>query len=127
MSWKSSKYYDQVRDENSFLFLVKSDEESVQKSCPLLLELRKDDLHVDNAIGRHRKCSPIFGFGFDILIHDNCNKKVDDKCSYLDVNSSRQHSYDIPKVNICGGNVNDAYESEKHLFQVIDYEVFQVV
>ena len=62
-SWTSNNFF-YIKDENAFLFLIKSDDESIQIKCPLLLELDKDQ--VDYAIQGISGCGPIFGLGFDI-------------------------------------------------------------
>ena len=122
-SWTNNawKY---VKDEKAFLFLIKSDDESIQNKCPLLLELNKK--HVDVAICSRCDCGPIFGRGYDIFIGDDCNKKGKSTWSFRNC-YSKQQSYDIPKVNICGGDAKYSHSTKKNYFQVIDYEVFQIV
>ena len=84
--------------------------------CPLLLELKKD--HIDYAIYCDANTGPIFGSGIagDIFIVDNCNKIN---------NQSKQVSYDIPTINICGGN--EKTFGGIYRFQIIDYLVLQIV
>ena len=120
-SWVSTSYQP-VSDKKAFLFLIKCDDVSIQKKCPLLLKLRRD--HVKYAIGCYDEFGPIFGRGLDICIRDNCNKTLHIESKWYDVNYSRQISYDSPGVNICGGCMRN---SDAYLFQVIDYEVFQTV
>ena len=122
-SWTSENKW--IADKDAFLFLIKSDDESTQSKCPLLLELRKGDIHVNYAIGCNPSLGPIFGLGYDIIIRDECNR-IFWRNSYM-MNSSEQFSYDTPKVNICGGDRTDSYKKTKYLFQVIDYEVYQIV
>ena len=126
-SWKPpNKDGAYVKDENAFLFLIKSDDVSIQSKCPLLLELKK------NKAKYGIYCDPGYGAVFgrnDIFIHDNCNRGMDEKSCVSDQNYTAQISYhndDIGKVNLCGGNRKDSIHPDAHLFQVIDYEVFQV-
>ena len=70
-SWKSSPNGENVKDENAFLFLIKSDKQSLQIKCPLLLELRKDQ--VDCAIHCSRNC------GHQYLVFDNMDEKLKEK------------------------------------------------
>ena len=119
-SWTSENEW--ISDQDAFLFLIKSKDELVQKKCPLLLKLKKQD--VEYAIRCASSYGPVFGTGFDIRIMDDCNKKLSEASRYWDANYSCQSSYDTPKVNICGGNDKD---SNGYLFQVIDYEVFRTI
>ena len=115
-SWWKLQRLRYIRDENAFLYVIKSDDISIKNNCPLLLELRKDD--IDRAICCHTYFGP--RFGDDILIRDNCNQKHE--------NAACQNSYknnDIPMVNLCGGNVINEYGEQ--LFEVIDYQVFQII
>ena len=111
ISWNSNGGW--LRDEKAFLFLIKSDDKSIQIQCPLLFELRKDD--VKSAIYCKGNCGPIFGWGYDIFIDGNRNGYTE------------QYSYNTPKVkNLCGDNRNHKYFSNRYLFQVMDYEVFKI-
>ena len=105
-----------IPDENAFLFLIESHDDSVQSKCPLLLKLRND--HIPYAIYCNYGNGPIFGGGVaaDILISDNCN---------INDNESCQLSYNTPTVNICGGTKKKPHGG--YLFQVIDYSVLQIV
>ena len=113
-SWTSYGGY--YKDENAFLFVIKSNDESIESKCPLLLELKKD--HIGYAIYCDANVGPIFGGGGtgDIYIGDNCNKSDSRSC---------QMSYGTPTINICGGN-KEIFEGT-YAFQVIDYSVFQIV
>ena len=107
-SWTSGYYkyvLECLKDENAFLFLIKSDDETVQSKCPLLFELRKGR---NDAICCYHEYGPAFGGGMDICIKDKCNLKY---------NYWSEHSYSI-SVNLCG--------NKKVYFKVIDYEVFQI-
>ena len=122
-SWQSK--YGYVKDERAFLFLIKSDDESVQSKCPLLLKLNK--WKVDCAVYCYHLFGPTFGSGLDICIRNRCDRKIRRDSRWSDVNYARQQSYDTPKVIICGGNTKDVSFSDRYLFQVKDYEVFQTV
>ena len=124
-SWEAS-YSGCKRDENAFLFLIKSDDESVQRKCPLLLELKED--HVDVATFCHYYYGPTFGSGTDILITDYCDKSIDDKLDFEEqsCNYSLLSSYTCDGVvSLCGGDLKTEWGT--YFFEVIDYEVFQII
>ena len=123
-SWKKLDTVWFKKDENAFLFLIKCDDKSLQYKCPLLLELKQKYVEYAILCTNH---GPTFGGGFDISINDNCNNKLHNKSNRFNTNFSCQSSYDAPKVTICGGNTTDPDYPQKYLFQVIDYEVFQIV
>ena len=123
-SWKSERR--PYKDENAFLFLIKSDDKALDNKCPLLLELDKDD--VGRAIEAHYKYGPIFGAGHDIIIYDKCNRKIQkEPLNVCELSHARKWSYINSEVDcICGGDIKtDGYED--YLFQVIDYQIFQVI
>ena len=129
-SWKQPQYDYYKRDENAFLFLIKSDDESTQNKCPLLFGIREDEHRY--GIRCMDNCGPAFGRGYDLYISDNCDKKVDNisdvgKVKLWNFNYSVQCSYNTEEMNICGGNltINDC--AERYFFQVIDFEVFQII
>ena len=64
-------------------------------------------------------CGPIFGFGNDIGIHDNCNKNGG-WTDYGNSDSSYECNSDLKKSLF----VNTAGPDEKNYFKVSDYEVF---
>ena len=115
-SWSSDKWK-YVSDKNAFLFLIESNNESIQIKCPLLLELGTNQ--EDFAINCNPNRGPTFGIGADICIRDSCNKPMGEGQDHSSDNYTSQHSYDTPIVHICGGN--------GPYFQVIDYSVFQIV
>ena len=130
-SWKvtDKKWGNYVTDKNAFLFLIKSDKTSLQIKCPLLLELKKN--RVDDAIFCYNKYGPAFGRGCDIRIGDDCNKPIETGDDSQNPNYSRQFSYNntsYPIINLCGGNITARSSiPNEYIFQVIDYEVFQIV
>ena len=117
-SWRSD--VTKVFDKNYFLFLIKSDDELIDNKCPLLLEPCKDAR--DICIRHHPRKGP--WFGQDIWIDDHCDKKVEKNSRAWEVNYTQQCSYDTPPVNLCGGKATDG--AKAYMFQVIDYEVFQI-
>ena len=129
-SWKPSNHwgYEFRRDENAFLFLVKSDDQSQQIKYPLLLELREN--RAKYAIHCNNNAGPGFAGGYDICIRNDCNKPIGKISSMVTINQnfSFQQSYGNTsnhKINICGGNKKTAIN--ENLFQVVDYEVFQIL
>ena len=102
--------------------MVESADGSIKKKCPLLFELDKG-----GSIGCYPKYGPVFQCSHEITIHDECNKEIDQESHHRNTNYIDQWSFNAPpKVNICGGDRKDA-SKRKYLFQVIDYEVFQIV
>ena len=126
-SWTSSG--EAVGDENAFLFLIKSDDESVQKECPLLLELRKDYVKYESDIYCVANWGPVFGTGHDISISNDCNKKLGKIPEHNGHhNYSHLYSYECDKVvSLCGGDFTCKNTYGTYFFQVIDYEVFQII
>ena len=59
-----------VADHNSFLLLIKSDDESVKNKWPLSLQLEDDAMYM-SPICSFRNNGPTFGDWYDICIHDN--------------------------------------------------------
>ena len=133
-SWKASKFGGYKTDKNAFLFLIKSEDKSIQNKCPLLLEMKKDNENV--AIYCEKNHGPIFGY-HDIVIRDKCNKHLDEKSNLFINNYSRLWSYwnqNCPDLNLCGGNIKDSNlcggnikDSDRYLFQALEYEVFHVI
>ena len=124
-SWISHSNWQYVRDENAFLFLIQSDDESIQIKCPLLFEVKKN--FSGHAICNSRDYGPIFGGGNDIRIQDDCNKKLPERIDSFKENGSCQGSFCIDINNICGGNLTDGKNEKRFVFQVVDYSVFQLV
>ena len=118
------------KDENAFLFLIQSNDDTVKDKCPLLLKLNEES--VDWAICCNRSSGPSFGGGRDIHITDGCNNdKLEEKVMAYDNNYTEQsfyHNDDISNLNLCGGNMRSSFSfGNAFLFQVIDYEVFQII
>lgn len=107
-SWKICTTYNgsHVTDKDAFLFMLESDEESIQCKCPLTFELKEDYEHL--AVHHRKEYGPYFGW-MDIAIVD---------CSSLCVT---KHSYDYEELNgssLCGGSTS--YTA------MLEYEVFAV-
>ena len=115
-----------VTDKNAFLFLIKSNDESIQSECPMIIKMKRKT-------GRYAICcksdhGPLFGSGHEICIRGDCNAKVDRKRK--DYNYSyplNKSSYECDVTdNISGSPIQTLSMSKSYLFQVIDYEVFNV-
>ena len=63
---------------------------------------------------------PIFGYGYDIWIEDNCNRNDGGWTSYGIIDGSYECSSDLKKSLF----VNTAGPDECNNFKVSDYEVF---
>ena len=110
-------------DENTFLFLIKSDNASIQAKCPMIL-LPSINEDTNMTICSDPGTGPLFGTGKDICIIDKCSEAIsDDPCS-LEYNYCRSELFHFDGA-LCGGNrkhpLNNVF-----LFQVIDYEVYSV-
>ena len=126
-SWTGFRHW--VNDKNAFLFLIKSDDELIDKKCPLLFDIKKNGSSSagyyrwntqNHAVYHQRAIGPVFGAGNDIYISHNCHT-VKSQAQYC----SRKVSYDygeFTKLNLCGGSYNDL----DLMFYVRDYEVFRV-
>ena len=110
ISWKSTGEFGTEfrRDKNAFLFLIKSDDESIQKQCPLLFGITK--YQARTAIRCVKDYGPTFGVGADIFIPDRCNQRL---CS------TYRCSYDSKDVKYIGGGSSKCFE-------IKDYEVFKI-
>ena len=131
-SWKSDRLTTSKSDRRAFLFLIKSNDESIQIKCPLLLRLPIYGYKPKHAIYCLNQNGPVFGNGFDIVIRDKCNKKVD-KHEKECWKRKRNNNYSLQdtygklnsELNICGGTRDE--KDGTSYFQVIDYEVFQII
>ena len=75
------------------------------------------------------KSGPKFGLGLDIYIRDNCNTSpITNGTSMKDTNVSYKYSRtkDSIPISVCGGEAVCAGGSYANVFQVVDYDVFQV-
>ena len=114
--WSSSNQY--VRDNNSFLFLIQSKDTSKN---PPIFKLSNPD---SPAIYHDENLGPTFGAGYDIVIRDKCNKKLNKSANLYTSCYSRAGSFDIAKTNLPGGKKR---VGKRVLFQVIEYQVIQVI
>ena len=120
-SWTSQNR--DIKDENAFLFLIRSDDKSIKHKCPLLFEVDKNRRknNIKRAICCIAKHGPVFGSGRDIFIRDQCDR------SSLNCSKKRGYIYP-PEINsICGGNIASHTTNGENYFKVIDYEVFQII
>ena len=119
-SWNHDKNYTQTEDKNAFLFVIKSDDKSVKDQLPMTFSLTT---HHGYAIFNDSLGGPCFG-GHDICIRDKCNRTI----SHLqDANYCYPYSYNTSGItNLCGGSLTKRYDVERFLFQVVNYEVFNV-
>ena len=99
-----------VKDKYAFLFLIKSIDSNLKYKCPIVFKLRPG--HEDYAISVWFGCGPIFGKGWDIWIHDQCNYTSPLGNS---VNSSNLQTY-----------CNDQYKLP-NTFRVKELESFEVI
>ena len=110
-SWTSNCEW--VKDQSSFLFLVKSDKESIQRNCPLIFPIKKDE---KDAIWCDDDSGPLFGAGDDLAIEFDGHKR----CII-----ANHYTYDYgefyEKVKLPGGDCGDDYD-----YTLKEYEVFQV-
>lgn len=119
-------------DDETILFLIKSDDERLQQKCPLILTKK---VKQDQSIYCNPKCGPIFGDGFDIYIGDSCNeKRKDENGSYISRNYTTIQSYyneefEIDIDCLCGGDeINLTITNGiAWMFDVSEYEVFEII
>ena len=123
------------RDDNAFLFVIRSnnynenDSDEMDVKYPKIFDATIRDyaavVHLTNT-------GPTFGSGYDLKIADKCNEyqfkeKFDDgqfdggDSCYTFVSSNGYHHNN----ELCGGNKIDFIH--RHLFCVVDYQVFQVL
>eukprot|EP01084_Bolivina_argentea_P115013 204629_1 len=114
-----------VKDENAFLFLIRSSDSS--QKCPILFEVKENP---EFAMYHNKQRGPRFGMGPAINIGDKCNEPASDwstscySCVCKEFNSGRS-TFDYKGNQLCGGNQLDAYGT-RFKFTVMDYEVFEL-
>ena len=118
-SWTNNGHW--IQDPEAFLFVIKNNEETKQKMCPFIIEIRKD--MTDRAIRGSKYSGPVFGNGDDIHIGDNCNKELNEAHTWMEVNYTNQETYNKPEVNVSGGQLA---EDGLRRFKVLDYDVIAV-
>ena len=74
----------------------------------------------NRAIWCNPNCGPIFGYGYDIWIRDNCNRDNGGWTNYGNSDSSYECSSSLKRSLF----VNTAGPDEENDFKVSDYEVF---
>lgn len=126
------------KDESAFLFLWKSQDEHVQRQCPLTFHLDSHYEHTVNyAIYCHAKMGPTWGQCGDIVIDSWCDRDIG-------INSSRNawdkkkrinwsklksyHNKQVSLATLCGGGVQnkDLEFPENYMFKLRDFEVFHI-
>ncbi len=114
-------------DKNAFVFLIRSSDESEQKECPLLFDIKKESeqyrLSDKMAVSHHKRSGPAFGRS-DIFINNNCNDNATNCCNIS--SGTRQHTYNYNqfKGSLCGGSLKDKEDDSFYCFQVLEYEVY---
>ena len=117
-SWSTPKSnHAWSKDQNAFLFLIKSEDESIQNECPIILKIKKN--RADHAVLHKGDLGPTFGA--DIIIRSECNKPS--KAIYSFYHRIYEHGILHKKKFLCGGNYSD---KDHLLFQILDYQVFKV-
>ena len=109
-SWNTNFTF--VKDENAFVFLIKSDDESLLNKCPIICEVKGQN--IDYAVAHNPTAGPLFGIK-DIWIHDDCHKSDRNISGGL----SNYGAFQCDTINISGG---DGVK-----FKVVEYEVFQAL
>lgn len=109
-SWSSNN--GAVKDEDAFLFLIKSNDTLTQKECPLIFKIKADKTM--HAIWDSNELGPVFGDGYDLSIYDSCHEKEEDSKWFCCHAMYDYTGYE--DVNLCGGTT----------FKVMEYQVFQV-
>ena len=99
-----------VMDPNAFIFLVQSDDEAIQRECPLILNPK--ETHSECAVHHCDSSGPYFGCD-DIWIHQDFNQN----CVVTHISDSYDYGL-LTGEMLCDGN-----ESRK----VLEYEVFKIL
>lgn len=123
--------------DNTFLFLNRSDNETIQRACPLIFKIKST--HKYFAVCCDAETGPAFGDGWDLHIDDKCNLKkkykgIEKPLSVNCVKFSTFHNEEFPDVVLCGGN-NKIYiqhlwwvcDDTGYVFDVEEYEVFELI
>ena len=126
-------------DDSAFAFMIQSkDDDDLNQHCPIIFDKRKHVFAMCSVQDR----GPVFGNGFDINIGNKCNVKKkaplnavwrykDTTTNYHSVNWSSLKCYTNDKfpllTNLCGGNSQGYIIGLRHLFDVIEYEVFELI
>eukprot|EP01084_Bolivina_argentea_P103950 186174_1 len=123
IGWKSLYRRTGAMDDKTFLFLIRSSNETQQKQCPVIYKSKCKGF----SIVYFENYGPTFGIGHDLYISDKCDE-YPKKLPYNDSSVYFEDgTYEYPDDHkpICGGNLKDA-EIELYFFQVLEYEVFQL-
>ena len=110
------------KDEDAFLFLWKSQDEEIQRKCPLTFELLKDDIGC--AIYCHPNMGPSWGLSGDLVIGINWNDQNNPQ------NWSKLVSYQNNQIwlaRLCGGEKKEDLEfPDDYQFEMAEFEVFHM-
>ena len=120
------------KDDEAFLFLLKSDDLIINNKCPLIFKLKVDQTQW----ATYNDCNfgPIFGRGHDLFVADEQSPIESQKLwnkkkqfgSYNYCNLCTYYNAEYPQIdNICGGNV--VLYQKVYLFNIIEYEVFHLL
>ena len=119
-NWKS--------DKDAFLFLIKSNDELIENQCPAIIDMISET--GNKAICCYMDTGPLFGGGHEICVGGDCNETVDamrkggEETYSWPLNLSTYKS-DLTD-NLSGSKMRTDTDGSAYLFQVIDYEVFNV-
>ena len=123
-------FFKPVTDQHAFLFLIKSNDESIKNKLPTIIEMMEG--RENGAICCGTDYGPTFGMGHEICIRGDCNAKVDvedveksEDCTYADP-LSFMTTYESDVTDNLSGSKVPTPITQAYLFQVIDYEVFNV-
>lgn len=108
-SWTSNGSGRYIKDENAFLFLLKSNKEKLEKQCPFSFNVKSG--YSNHAIYCDTKYGPTFGFGKDIYIGSY-------KYAY-----TQKRSYNYAKFD---GNISGNNNANDVRFEIVEYQIFQL-
>eukprot|EP01083_Nonionella_stella_P090847 253879_1 len=121
IKWQSTPTTVGGRDENAFLFLIRSS--NANERVPMIF----DCVHPNTAVFHSNTRGPVFGQGADISIADKCNHAKYDDLEYgsrcYGWKAKNQGTYAYQGNQLCGGDqkcINTYY------FAVEEYEVFEI-
>ena len=158
LSWNDGNLGDDIyagyKDEDSFLFIIKYDDDKIQQDCPLILHKKSRKF---SSICYDKNCGPVYGRGWDCSIGDKCDKQVDidnydfihefgsddtqtweyivdwrNKPKYQSVNFSKLENYyneDHEEItSLCGGpsTFYEIWNGQGETYNLFDVEEYEV-